>query len=246
MNKTAEARKVDIGPVACYREAYEFLSQDCFTFWALAFCGMFIAGLVPIVLQGPMFCGLAMCFIAKRRMETFDFNLLFRGFEYFGKSIVGVLCSVGVQFLLALPGVFLYIAAAVFFVVGSSQGANTGLMLVFAAMFYFLAYIYIFVASTFGFTLMWFTCCLVADRQMDSLEAFKTAFQSVRMNLVQLILHAIVGVAINMVGLLLCCFGSLLLFPIIVAAEFIAYEKAFGLSGRSPHEPVQQNSPPTV
>ncbi len=240
MSKTPEVKKVNIGPIACYQEAYEFLKNDYATFWALTIVGTFIGNAVPIVLQGPMYCGLTMCFIAKRRMEHFDFNLMFRGFDYFGKSIVGVLCSFGVQMVLFLPIAFFYIGIFVSLI--AWQQSNNNIMVIPIILFYLAAISYSIVVTNLGFTLTFFTCCLMVDRQMDSLDAFKIAFHSIRKNLWQLVLHALIGTGVYLAGMMACGIGLLFLIPLIVTAEYMAYEKVFGLSGRSPHEPTPSSS----
>ena len=240
MTKVPEVKKVRIGPIACYREAFAFLEKDYLIFLVMVLAGLFIANAVPVVLQGPMYCGLAMCLIAKRRMEKYDFNLFFRGFDYFGKSIIGILCATGVQLLITLPAGLFYMAFFICFFGWQQSGDTT--LIIFGGIFYFLAVSLIIITTNLGFTLTWFTCCLVVDRQMDSFEAFKIAFRSMMKNLFELVLHALVGSIIYFAGLLLCCVGFVFLLPLIVTAEFIAYEKVFGLSGRSPHDPVESEN----
>ena len=57
-------------------------------FLGVSLVAMLIGGAVPVVLIGPMMCGLYLCLLAKMRGEQVQFDKLFKGFDYFVPGLV--------------------------------------------------------------------------------------------------------------------------------------------------------------
>ena len=69
MTESAAIQKVKIDPVGCYKQAFELVEGKYWLLLGVSAVGMFIGGAVPVVLIGPMMCGVYMCFLEKYRGE---------------------------------------------------------------------------------------------------------------------------------------------------------------------------------
>ena len=72
-------QKVKIDPVGCFRQAFEWVKGDYWLLLGVSVVGTLIGGLVPIVLVGPLMCGIYLCFLRKYGGGDFEFDLLFKG-----------------------------------------------------------------------------------------------------------------------------------------------------------------------
>jgi uncharacterized membrane protein len=78
-------------------------------------------------------------------------------------------------------------------------------------------------------TVNWlFTQALIIDKQMDFATALKTSWRAVHKHWWQVFGLVVVTGLINVGGILLCCVGVTITFPIVIAALMIAYETIFG------------------
>ena len=63
-------------------------------FVGMTFVAFFIGSAVPFgILMGPMMCGIYLTCFAQRRREPVEFGLLFKGFDFFGPSVIATLAS---------------------------------------------------------------------------------------------------------------------------------------------------------
>ena len=77
-----------IAPFECLKEGWAIIKDRYWLFLGITVVAMLLGGVVPIVLLGPMMCGLYMCLFAKMRNEPFEFGLLFKGFDYFVPALI--------------------------------------------------------------------------------------------------------------------------------------------------------------
>src|SRR2546425_757396 len=94
-----------VSPVECLNAGWAAIKDRYWLFLGMTLVATLIGGAVPIVLIGPMMCGLYMCLLAKMRGESIEFGLLFKGFDYFVPGLV----AAAIQ---TVPG----------FVIGSAAG----------------------------------------------------------------------------------------------------------------------------
>ena len=216
-------RKTRIGPLACYTEGKKFLGEDYFTFLGIALVGSMISGLVPLVLMGPMLCGITICLLKRSRGEPMVFDQLFKGFDYFVPGLIAVLCYTGVVLVSMIPFFMILLGGIVMINLGDDAIGAAGVIMIA------LDYVGLFVfALPFQFTII-FACALVVDRKMDGWPAFKLACQGTRGNFSQLLGCAIVGQLILMIAVMMCVVPIIFAIPIVFAGHFMAYQKIFGL-----------------
>src|SRR5215471_4639070 len=77
-----------IAPVECLKEGWATIKDRYWLFLGIAVVATLIGGAVPIVLIGPMMCGLYICLLARMRGESVEFGQLFKGFDYFVPGLV--------------------------------------------------------------------------------------------------------------------------------------------------------------
>jgi len=83
-------RKV-VEPVSCIKGGWELIRSQYWLFVGMTLVGVLIGGAVPIILMGPMMCGLNLAFLKTRRGEPIEFGTLFKGFDYFGQALIAAL-----------------------------------------------------------------------------------------------------------------------------------------------------------
>src|SRR5688500_7961851 len=103
-----EPRPGVIKSVDCLKEGYALIKDQYWLFLGITVVGLLIGGAVPIVLIGPMMCGIHMCVLQKMHGQPVKFETLFKGFDYFTQSLITSL----IQFI---PIFFMIIAFYILF-----------------------------------------------------------------------------------------------------------------------------------
>ena len=106
-------RKVKIEPFKCYFQAKEFLGDQYWLFFGICFVGLLISGFVPVLLIGPGYAGIAICFLTRANKQPVVFDQVFKGFDYFGPTLIASLVHVGGCIILFIPFAIALIVAAV-------------------------------------------------------------------------------------------------------------------------------------
>lgn len=218
-------RATKLGGVRCLVEAKDFLGADYWQFWGLGFVGMIIAGVIPLILVGPMYCGLGFCFLAKERGQQASFELMFKGFDQLMNTLVPVL----LYSLIALVVLPFYIGGVTLGMICIVSGiASAELLVVFigfcSCLFGFLAML---LASTVtGYGTM-FATFLVAEYDLEGMEAFKIALEGVRKNYLGLLGILAAKMIFMLVSGLFCYIPLFFIFPIFIATCFLYYRKIF-------------------
>ena len=214
-------RRARLGFFDCFFEAKEFLGKDYWSLWGLTFVGMLIAGAVPLIVAGPIYCGLGLCFLAIERRQQPSFDLMFKGFEQFMNTLVPVLLYFLFTFLVVpfyLVGVF-----------GGMGLCSTGEgVLVFLGICSILFGVSaMIIGSTFtGYGSM-FACFLVAEYRLEGMDAFKISLKGIQMNFFGMFGVMIASLILTFCAMLLCYIPFLLMIPIFTCAPFICYRKIF-------------------
>ena len=149
---------------------------------AMALVGFLIGSAVPMgILMGPMMCGLYLAFFKRRRGEPIEFGTLFKGFDYFGNSVVAAM-------LHAIPIVAVVIPAYFLFYIGMFVSIAAWVMSlkpagVFGVLFSLRSSSSLSFGGhchlTIGFT---FSYPLIVDRRMQGFEAVKLSFKAAMAN----------------------------------------------------------------
>src|SRR5436189_937156 len=77
-----------IQPVECIKGGWALIKDEYWMFLGLTIVALFIGGVIPIVLMGPMMVGLFLCLFEKQARRPFEFGLLFKGFDHFVPGLI--------------------------------------------------------------------------------------------------------------------------------------------------------------
>ena len=236
-------RRQVVEPVNCIKGGWELVKDQYWLFVGMCFVGLLIGGAVPLgILLGPMMCGLYLTFFKKRRGEPIEFGTLFKGFDFFGPSLIATLLHVLPIVAIVVPAYILFYVSMI--VSMAAQGGNDpnpaaffGIMGAFMLFWLFVMVVVIFVSI--GFT---FAYPLIVDRKLQGFDAVKLSFKAAIANFWRLLGMSVLSGLLSIGGMLLCYVGVFLVFPIVYGAIATAYEQVFGLAG--PGENYENLPPP--
>jgi hypothetical protein len=225
-------RRGAVEPVECIKGGWEMIKNQYWLFVAMALVGILIGSAVPLgILLGPMMCGLYLTFFKARRGEPVEFSMMFKGFDYFGPSLIATLLHIIPIIAIVLPAYLLFYVSI--FVSMAAQGSNGepnpaalfGVMATFG-IFWIVVLIVVVIISV-GFT---FAYPLIVDRKLQGFDAVKLSFRAAFANFFRLLGMILLTSLMSIVGALACYVGMFLVMPIVYAAIAKAYEQVFGLA----------------
>lgn len=223
-------RQYAIRPVECVTAAWELVKKQYWLFVGMCVVAMLIGSAVPAgILLGPMMCGMYFTFFKLRRNEPVEFAMLFKGFDFFGPSLIATLLHIApiMAFVIAMY-VFFYVSLIVS-VIAQGDNPNPGAMLgVFAMlMLFFIVVVLVIILISVGFT---FAYPLIVDRRMKGFDAVKLSFKAAMANFWGLLGMVLLTSVLNLAGMMVCYVGMFLALPITYGAIAVAYERVFGLA----------------
>ncbi len=210
-----------IRPIEIYKEAWEMIKDQFALVLAVTFVGVLLGGAVPIVLIGPMMCGIYLVLLQKYEGVPVDFSQLFKGFDYFLPSLVlSVIIMVPVFILIFM----MYIPMIVMAMAGPRMNEAELVATIVGILAVELVFAVIMVCLH---TLMLFSFPLIVDKRMSAVNSIKTSARAVWANLSGVVGLFGVGILVAIVGYLMLCIGIYLVLPLILAANVVAYRKIF-------------------
>jgi hypothetical protein len=223
-------RRNAVEPVSCIKGGWEIIKDQYWLFFGMTLVGILIGGAVPIILMGPMMCGLNLAFLKSRRGEPIEFGTLFKGFDYFGQSVIAAVLHTIPVIVIVVPA---YILFYVFMFVGIAASSSSGepnpaaLFGVMAGFgLFWLVVVAIIIIISIGFI---FVYPLIVDRKLSAIDAIKLSFRAALSNFWRLLGMVLLTSLMGAVGVLACYIGAFLVMPISYAAIAKAYEQVFGL-----------------
>src|SRR5215218_3589511 len=171
-------RRNAIGPLQCITAAWELVKPQYWLFVGMCVVAMLIGSAVPAgILLGPMMCGMYFTFFKLRRNEPVEFAMLFKGFDFFGPSLIATLLHIApiMVFVIAMY-VFFYVSLIVS-VIAQGDNPNPGAVLGVLAMLmlFFVVVVLVIILISVGFT---FAYPLIVDRRMKGFDAVKLSFKA--------------------------------------------------------------------
>ena len=228
---TIEFQRRVVKPIECYKGGLELVRSQYWLFVGITAVGMIIASVVPLgILMGPMMCGVYLTLFRTRRGQRIEFADLFKGFDYFGESLIAALLHMIPMFVIIVPTyIFFYISM---FALMAAQGGgepNPGLLLGFFGTWgiILIVIIVVMVLISMAFT---FAYPLIVDRRLSGFEAVKLSMKAAMANFPGLLGLMLLNAVLGFAGVLLCYVGAFLFLPISFGAIALAYEQVFGLS----------------
>ncbi len=231
-----------VDPMACLKGGWNLVKDQYWLFVAMCLVGMLIGGAVPLgILLGPMICGLYFSFFQKRRGQTIEFGTLFKGFDYFGPSLIATLIHVVPIIIIVVPAYLIfYLGFVVTMIRQGNEPDPTSIIILFGVFAVFwIVMVLVLIVISIGFT---FVYPLIVDRGLSGVEAVKLSFRAAIANFWRLLALSLIGGVLGIVGVVLCYVGIFLVFPITLSAVAIAYEQVFGLGEAASNLPPP---PPT-
>jgi hypothetical protein len=237
-----EFRRNAVEPMECLRAGWNLIKNQYWLFVGMTAVGVLIGSIVPLgILMGPMMCGLYLALLQTRRGQPIEFGTLFKGFDYFGDSVVATLIHMIPVVVIFVPSYLLFYVGL--FVMMGRQGGepNPGAMLGFFGFFalFWLVMIVILIVVSVVFT---FAYPLIVDRRLSGVEAVKLSVKAALANFWRLVGLLLMTGLMSFVGVLFCYVGAFLVMPLSFAAIATAYEQVFGLGEFQPNLPPP---PPT-
>jgi len=219
----------------CIKGGWEIIKSQYWLFVGMTLVGLLIGSAVPLgIMLGPMMCGLHLAFLKARRGQPIEFGMLFKGFDYFGPSLIATLLHILPIVAIVLPAYILFYVS-IFVSMAASQnsgepnpGALLGVMVMFGI--FWLVVVVVVVIVSIGFT---FAYPLIVDRKLQGLDAVKLSFRAAFANFWRLLGMTLITSLLGVLGMLACYVGAFLVMPIGYAAISKAYEQVFGLSDGS-------------
>jgi hypothetical protein len=221
-------RRGAIRPMECFSQGWAIIKDQFWLFVGITLVAILIMQLLPLILMGPMMCGLYMCLFHKMRGEQVEFAHLFKGFDLFVPGLLVGLIQVApvliVTMLVAVPSVAALIAMA-------PEPARRGVpapppeplfFVVIAVMV--LSIMIVAMAASMMFI---FSFPLLVERQMAPMEAIKTSVRAVLGNLGGVLGLLLLNFAGSLVGFMLCYVGAFMFMPVAFAAYTVAYRQVF-------------------
>jgi len=225
-------RRNVVDPVQCIKGGWEIIKTQYWLFVGMTLVGILVGSAVPLgILLGPMMCGLYLTLFKARRGESIEFGTLFKGFDYFGPSLISTLLHIVPIIAIVLPAYLLFYVSV--FLSMAAQGAgdepNPAAVFGVMAMFglFWLVVMIVIIIISIGFT---FAYPLIVDRKLQGFDAVKLSFRAALANFWRLLGMMLLTSLLTVVGVLACYVGMFLVMPIGYAAIAKAYEQVFGLS----------------
>ena len=199
----------------------------------LVFVGGLIGSVVPLLLIGPIYCGIGLCFLAKEKGQQPSFELMFKGFEQFMESLIPVLLY-SIALIVIIPcymgGLFGGLALI-------SSGEEVGFIL--GGCLIIFGVTSLILGSTFMSYGYLFSTFLVADYKLEGMDAFNISLSGIQKNFFGLLGITIASAIIGIVGMMLCYIPFLLMLPLFMGGPFICYRKIFRDYAKSAQKPVK-------
>jgi hypothetical protein len=225
MTSNEDIPRVAIEPADCLRKGLGLIKDQYWLFVAICFVVLLIINAVPLVLQGPLYCGLAMCFIARERGERIGFERVFKGFDVFVESLVATLVFFCIALAVCVPFMIAMIASFIGGGVAMDE-RNEGLGAVLFTVGGLTAFAFMFVCLALNVYFA-FAYTLIVDRKLGAMDAVRTSARAGRRNFWGLMGLMLLNALIGIVAVAACYLPVFLFLPISFASFFVAYRKVF-------------------
>jgi hypothetical protein len=234
-----EFKRNAVQPIECIKAGLNLIKSQYLLFVAMTAVGIIIGTVVPLgILLGPMMCGIYLAFFKTRRGQPIEFGDLFKGFDFFGDSLIATLLHLIPVIVILVPSYLIFVVFYVGFILAMSQGGepNPIAILGFIALVvvFWLVVVVLLIVLSVIFT---FAYPLIVDRRLSGLDAVKLSIRAAMANFWRLLGMLLLTGLMNFVGAMFCYVGAFFVLPIGFAAMASAYEQVFGLGEVRPNLP---------
>lgn len=210
-----------IRPIEVYKEAWELMSGEFWMIFGIVLVGIIVGGIIPVIIMGPMMCGVFLCLIDKVDGKPASFDKLFKGFDYFVPGLI-------VSLIIMVP-VFVFIFAVYIPMIAISiAGPRMSEEELWPFIFSIIAVeLVIGILMTLIHSFLIFAFPLIVDKNLGGFQAVRTSIRAVWANKAGVGGLFAVGILVAIVGYALLCIGIYLAIPVILMATTVAYRKVF-------------------
>jgi len=236
-------RRGVVQPIYCLKTGWGLLRDQYWLFVGMSVVAIILGSFVPFgIVLGPMMCGIYMALFRRRRGETVEFGILFKGFDYFGESVVATLIHYVPMIVIIVPFYIVFYVAL--FLIMPQQGGEPDPSAFLGFLAVFVVFVLIVMALMILLSVIFtFSYPLIVDRKLSGIEAVKLSARGALANFWPLLGLLLLNGLIGFAGALLCYVGVFLALPVGFAAIAVAYEQVFGLG--EGQGPILPPPPPT-
>ncbi len=210
-----------IKPIEIYKEAWAMIKDQYWVIFAVTIIGLMIGGLIPIIIAGPMVAGIYLVLLRVYEGQRADFGLLFKGFEFFGPTLI-LMVIVTVPIIVLVFVIYIPMIMMAFAGQRISESELMWYMIGVFAVELVMTVIMVVVHS-----LLIFSFPLIVDKKLSAAASIKLSIRAVMKNLSGVAGFFGVGFVVVMVGYLMLCVGLYLVLPLVFAANVVLYRKVF-------------------
>ncbi|HEV7397895.1 MAG TPA: hypothetical protein VGN86_15395 [Pyrinomonadaceae bacterium] len=218
-----------VQPMQCVKDGWNVIKDQYWLFVGIALVGLLVGQLAPMgILMPPMLCGVYLSLFERMKGRQIEFGELFKGFDYFGQSVIAWLLHLVPVLVITLPLVAIIFASSIFLAPkpGEQNDAGVAVIVVFAIiMSLILVVISLVIATLFTFAFP-----LIVDRKLSGVDAVKLSMKAGLANFWGLLGLFLLVALMTLAGALFCYVGAFLVMPIGYAAQACAYREVFGLT----------------
>jgi hypothetical protein len=215
-----------IAPLECLKEGWAAIKDRYWLFLGLTLVALLIGGAVPIVLIGPMMCGLYLCLFAQMRGQPVEFGDLFKGFDYFVQGLVAAAIQTIPIFIVLVPSYIIFFAFMVATMphdrYARDQGPPVGLFI--GVCLFALVMMVISLAIHLLFV---FAYPLIVDRKLSGWDAIRLSARASMKNFGGMLGLVLLNTLLSILGVFACYVGAIFVIPISFAAYAAAYRRIF-------------------
>jgi uncharacterized membrane protein len=221
-------RRGVVQPIYCIKTGWGLLRDQYWLFVGMAAVAILLGSLVPFgIILGSMMCGIYMALFRRRRGEIVEFGILFKGFDYFGESIVATLIHY-VPIVMVIVPFYIVLYGGLFLITQQGGEPNSSAVFGFFAVILVLVLIMMVLIILIS-VIFTFSYPLIVDRKLSGLDAVKMSARGALANFWPLLGLLFLNGLLGFAGVLLCYVGVFLALPVGFAAIGVAYEQVFGL-----------------
>lgn len=223
-----------ISGMQCYKEAWEMIKGQYWVVFAVVMIGMIVGSIIPLIILGPMMCGIYLCLFDVYEGQPVNLEKLFKGFDLFLPSLVLSIIIMGPIFVMIF---LMYIPMIGMAMAGPRMSESELMTFIVGIIAVEVVFAVIMVCIH---TLVIFAFPLLVDKRISAWRSITLSARAVWANLGGVVSLFVVGFFVVLLGYLALCVGLYLVMPLIMAANVVAYRKIFpsqgsaGISGPPP------------
>lgn len=223
---TEEFKTGVIKPVECMKEGWELIKDQYWMFFGITFVGMLIGSVVPFgIILGAMYCGIYYTMMQKMDGRPFEFADVFKGFNYFGASLVATLIFIIPIFVFTII-TWISMASVMYTMMDSHGGDPTAAVFTLYGVMFGEGLVFAIILSCIHAFII-FTYPLIVERNLSGIEAFKLSSRAAWNNLGGVVGLILTEFVLGLLGYLVCAVGVYFTIPIMFAGVLVAYRKVF-------------------